>query len=108
MSVIILSVPMATSCALPASSDSAARLIEPRTTPNSMPTIVDVERRVVARVALDRDPLGVHDEAGDAALGLVDDLAKRVLEHEDERRHQSRSRASNSAALDRARALASP
>src|ERR1019366_3357431 len=41
----------------------------------------DVERGVGSRVRVHRDPFGVHDEAGHAALGLVDDLAECVLEH---------------------------
>ena len=41
----------------------------------------DVERRVVARVALEGDAARVHEEARDAAVGPVDDVAQRVFEH---------------------------
>ena len=98
MSVIILSVPIATSCGL-ARLEQLGRALDrlPSTTPNSIADRRDVERRAVrpSRVALDGDPLEVHEEAGDAALGLVDDLLQRIVEHRGRGYHDRRRERTN-------------
>src|SRR5262249_4429312 len=42
---------------------------------------LDAEARAVTRQPLDRDPLEVHEEAGDAPFGSFDNALQRLLEH---------------------------
>ena len=70
------SVVIDTSRGLPASSDSAARRIDSRITPNSIPIVVISKGAPSRAYASTANSLGIHNQAGNAALVLVNNVTK--------------------------------